>query len=45
MDGVRVDGLQRCIHTAELRLLVSGEEKREGSSACNIYKLVIIALN
>ena len=28
MDGVRVDGLQRSIHTAEVRLLVSGLEKK-----------------
>lgn len=45
MDGVRVDGLQRSIHTAEVRLLVSREEKGEGSSACSVYKLVIMALN
>lgn len=39
MDGVRVDGLLRSIHTAEVCLLAGAK----GSFASRVYKLAIIA--
>lgn len=45
MDGVRVDGPRRSVHTAEVRLPVGGLEEREASNACQVYKLVIMAEN
>lgn len=47
MDGVGVDGLQRSIHPAEVRSLVSSEEKMEESERDRdkSYELVIMAGN